>query len=153
MQDARDDVGGVVQQLEMRFDQVEVGRGGLKRGPEDGVIIGKQGVEDAEEERRRWHSVISLGRLRLLRWLRYLRQTMRKVAKEKDGMVNVLSIGEMRDSKRSRDEEFSVLILAWRCYRWCCLARGQPMRQMQEKKVMHNGQRADAVLSILKKMW
>ena len=35
---------------QMRFEEGEVGfrRGG--RGPEDGVIVGKRGEEDAEEE-------------------------------------------------------------------------------------------------------
>lgn len=34
----------------MRFQVVVVGRGGGGRGPQDGVVIGEEGEDDAQEE-------------------------------------------------------------------------------------------------------
>ena len=52
MQDAGDDVGGVVEELEVGFEDVVVRgeRGGGRVGPEQRVVVGEQGEEDAQEE-------------------------------------------------------------------------------------------------------
>ena len=50
MEDAIDEGRGSVEEAEMGFELDEVAFGGGNRGPEDGVIIGKKGEEDAEEE-------------------------------------------------------------------------------------------------------
>lgn len=50
MQDARDDGGRGVQELEMGFEDGEMGIRGRDGGPEERVVIGEQREEDAEEE-------------------------------------------------------------------------------------------------------
>jgi hypothetical protein len=89
VQDARDEGRRGVQEAQVRLQRypVRVGRG--EGGPEDGVIVGEEGEEDPEEEGRCWGRVSRFGfafDLLGLDWC-HLRQTMRKVAKEKEGMV------------------------------------------------------------------
>ena len=52
MQNARDQGRGGVEEAQVRFQGCPVrGRGGQGR-PEDGVVVGEEGEDDAEEERR-----------------------------------------------------------------------------------------------------
>ena len=54
MQHARDEVRRRVQQAQVRFQQVIVGGGRGGRGPEDRVVVGEEGEDDAEEEGGCW---------------------------------------------------------------------------------------------------
>ena len=44
----------------MGFDGVEVGGGCGEGGPEEGVVVGKEGEEDAEEEGCCWWRIVSV---------------------------------------------------------------------------------------------
>lgn len=39
-----------MQEAQVRFEVVVVGWGGRGRGPQDGVVIGEEGEDDAQEE-------------------------------------------------------------------------------------------------------
>ena len=50
MEDAGDDGRGGMQELEVGFEEGDVGGWGGGCGPEEGVVVGEEGEEDAEEE-------------------------------------------------------------------------------------------------------
>jgi len=47
---ANDEVGAVMEEFEVGFDVVEVGFGEEAAGPEEGVVVGEEGEDEAEEE-------------------------------------------------------------------------------------------------------
>ena len=57
MEDARDEGWGGVQELEMVLQDLEIGFPIRRRRPQDIVVVGKGGEEDAEEEARCWSHV------------------------------------------------------------------------------------------------
>lgn len=59
MEDPRDDGGRGVQELEVVFERGEVRRGGGRCGPEEGVVVGEEREEDAEEEGGCWEGSVS----------------------------------------------------------------------------------------------
>ena len=64
----------------MRFKVVVVGEGGWGGGPEDWVVVGEEGEDDAEEEACRWGlSGLALGvsRMKHTNCRRDIRQTIR----------------------------------------------------------------------------
>lgn len=112
MEDAINEGRGGVEEAEMRFELEKVAFGGLDGGPEDGIVIGKKGEENAEKEGRR------CGRLG--RWVkggswwggeRDSRQTIRKVANEKDGIVDVDRLTEKNRRRVVRFKESTQIIL------------------------------------------
>lgn len=54
MQDPRDDGGRGVEELEVGFEGGEVCWCGGRGGPEEWVVVGEEGEEDAEEEGGCW---------------------------------------------------------------------------------------------------
>jgi hypothetical protein len=54
VQDARDERRRGVQQAQVRFQRQPVWVRRRRGGPEDGVVVGEEGEEDAEEEGRRY---------------------------------------------------------------------------------------------------
>ena len=52
MQHARDEGRGGVEEAQVRFQREPMRGGGRDGGPEDRVVIGEEGEEDAEEEGR-----------------------------------------------------------------------------------------------------
>jgi hypothetical protein len=86
VQDARDEGGRGVQEPQVGFQRAERVRGrGRGRGPEDRVVVGELGEEEAEEEGGRWWRLgwVGMG-WDGWRWVGWgdVRQRMRKVAKE-----------------------------------------------------------------------
>ena len=74
----------------MRFEDVEGFRGCVGRGPEERVVVGEEGEEDAQEEGGCCASSLLACSLVAPGRGRALRQTIRNVAKEKDGMVKLV---------------------------------------------------------------
>lgn len=106
MQDSHDEGRGGMEEAEVGFGLEEVGLGGRAGGPEEGVVVGEEGEEDAEEEGGCWVGRVSLGE----RWDQGcverdldLRQTIRKVANARVGMmreVGLYALVELADRRR-----------------------------------------------------
>jgi hypothetical protein len=75
-----------VEEAQVRFEVVVVGRGGGGRGPQDGVVIGEEGEDNAQEEADGcfWRLVrmVALGAVFWEVMGGGLRHTIRKVAKD-----------------------------------------------------------------------
>jgi hypothetical protein len=87
VEDARDQGRGVVEEAQVRFEVVVVGSGGWGRGPQDGVVIGEEGEDDAEEEADRcFFGLLDRLLCEVCSWggdqEGGLRHTIRKVAKD-----------------------------------------------------------------------
>ena len=100
-----------MEQAEVRFGLEEVAFCGRAGGPEEGVVVGEEGEEDAEEEGGCWD-----GHVNFWSWGRDgtrvglgcaerdldLRQTIRKVAKARVGMmrdVGLCALVELLDRR------------------------------------------------------
>ena len=57
MEDAGDEERGGVKGPQVGFEGCEGGGGGGREGPEDGVVVGEEGEEEAEEEGCGWSGV------------------------------------------------------------------------------------------------
>ena len=120
MEELHYQVRRIVDESQMILKEVQVRRGWwLYGGPEERVVVGEEGEEDAQEERGCWKSVsrsmkmyATHGGARWVQWMgEDLRQTMRKVANFIVGMLAAVR------SKPALPQGFKDVLLLTCCSR------------------------------------